>query len=132
MQDNSGNCFPETFGKSIDYNNPANFQPEAFAIYIKKEKLRYEKRKVNLNIIKISTNNIVINNYKFNNNENKEKNEVDVQNNAQEINETPKFTNKKRLRNTSGNNTCPTTNSSNRRRNRVSLSNKEIEKKKLY
>ena len=131
IQDNYGNCFPETFGKSIDYSNPANFQSEAFAVYIKKEKLRIEPRKVNLNIIKINTKNIVINNYKCTNNVNKEKKEGGEQNNIPEINETPKFTNKKRLRNTSGNNTCATTNSSNRRKKGVSLSNKEIKKKKL-
>jgi hypothetical protein len=117
---NTPSYIPETFGKSVDYSNPINFQPEAFAIYIKKEKLKIDLRKLNLNEenkeIKNSKNNINNNNFT-------------------EINETPKFSNKKRLRakneNSTSVKTCPTTNSSNKLKKAVPVINKNIKKKKL-
>ena len=92
---------PETFGKSLDYSNPINFQPEAFGICIKKDELKLKPRKIS------------------------------------EINETPKFSNKKRLRakndNSTGVKTCPTTNSNsaNKLKKAMPLVNKYIKKKRL-
>ena len=118
---------PDTLGKIMDYSNPINFQSEAFAIYIKKEKLKIDPRKVNLN-----------ENNKIKNKEIKEKannNKEPINNNLSEINETPKFSNKKRLRDKNDNSTtiktCPTTNSSNKLKKAVPVVNKNIKKKKL-
>ena len=36
VRDISNSYIPETFGKSIDYSNPINFQSEAFGIYIER------------------------------------------------------------------------------------------------
>ena len=110
---------PETFGKSLDYSNPINFQPEAFGICIKKFELKLKPRKIDLN----------------------EKKNINmkeaINNNFSEINETPKFSNKKRLRtkndNSTGIKTCPTTNSNsaNKLRKAIPLVNKYIKKKRL-
>lgn len=114
-----------TFGKSIDYNNPINFQSEAFGIFIKKDKLKIEGRNINLNLI----NN---NNMNKDDNDNGEKNDNNI---IKDLNETPKFSNKKRLRakneNSGDMKTCPTTNSSKRRKKGVSVVNKNIKKKRL-
>ena len=122
---------PETFGKSIDYNNPINFQSEAFGIFIKKEKLKIEMRKINLTLNNNKKNNAIINNTSNENNNN----DKEIINNNNDLNETPKFSNKKRLRakidNSAGVKTCPTTNSSNRRKRGVSVINKNIKKKSL-
>ena len=125
VHDFSTSYIPETFGKSIDYNNPINFQSEAFGICIKKEKLKIEERKINLSLNR--KNNKYINNNKVK--------EI-LSNNYNDINETPKFSNKKRLRtkneSSAGNKTCPTTNSSNRRKKGgVSVVNRNIKKKRL-
>ena len=124
VHDFSTSYIPETFGKSIDYNNPINFQSEAFGIYIKREKLKIEERKINLSLN--NKNNKYINNNKVK--------EI-LSNNYNDINETPKFSNKKRLRtkneSSAGIKTCPTTNSSNRRKKGVSVVNKNIKKKRL-
>jgi len=119
VHDFSTSYFPETFGKSIDYNNPINFQSEAFGIYIKKEKLKIDERK--LSLISIINNNIT-----------KEFEPTIIK----DFNETPKFSNKKRSRtkNDSSNlRTCPTSNSnySNRKTKGLSSVNKNIQKKKL-
>ena len=101
----------------MDYSNPINFQPEAFGIYIKKEKLKIDTRKINLIYDKEITN------------------KDNINNNIEEINETPKFSNKKRLRTKNENSTsvktCPTTNSSNKLKKAISVVNKNIKKKKL-
>ena len=114
---NTPSYIPETFGKSVDYSNPINFQPEAFGIYIKKEKLKIDTRKINLIYEKEITN------------------KNNINNNIEEINETPKFSNKKRLRTKNENSTsvktCPTTNSSNKLKKAISVVNKNIKKKKL-
>ena len=108
---------PETFGKSLDYSNPINFQPEAFGICIKKDELKLKPRKINLN-------------------ENVNMKEALI-NNFGEINETPKFSNKKRLRakndNSTSVKTCPTTNSNsaNKLKKAMPLVNKYIKKKRL-
>ena len=136
VHDFSTSYFPETFGRSIDYNNPINFQSEAFGIYIKKEKLKIEERIINLNLV---NNNNFLNNPHNNNNENDKDDNNDKEllskNNVKDLNETPKFSNKKRLKskneNSSGINTCPTTNSSNRRKRSVPVVNRNIKKKKL-
>ena len=110
---------PETFGKSLDFSNPINFQPEAFGICIKKFELKLKPRKIDLNDKK----NINI--------------KEEINNNFSEINETPKFSNKKRLRNkgegSTGIKTCPTTNSNsaNKLRKAMPLVNKYIKKKRL-
>ena len=131
VQDYSISHIPETFGKSIDYNNPINFQSEAFGIFIKKEKLKIEMRKISLSLNNKKDNTNINNN---NNNENNN-NDKEVINNNNDLNETPKFSNKKRLRakidNSAGVKTCPTTNSSNRRKRGVSVINKNIKKKSL-
>ena len=115
---NNSSYIPETFGKSVDFSNPVNFQPEAFGIYIKKEKLKIDIRKLNLNEEIKEINHNIINKINFS-----------------EINETPKFSNKKRLRakneNSTSVKTCPTTNSSNKIKKAVSVVNKNIKKKKL-
>ena len=102
----------------MDFSNPVNFQPEAFGIYIKKEKLKIDIRKLNLNEEIKEINHNIINKINFS-----------------EINETPKFSNKKRLRakneNSTSVKTCPTTNSSNKIKKAVSVVNKNIKKKKL-
>ena len=121
----STSYFPETFGKSIDYNNPINFQSEAFGIYIKKEKLKYNLRKINLNAI----NSTIVNN-NLNNNKTKEVELTTIK----DFNQTPKFSNRKRTRNkndSSNMRTCPTTNSSKRKVRGLSHINKNIQKKKL-
>ena len=108
---------PDTFCKPMDYNNPINYQPEAFGIFIKKQKLKMNERKITLNSSLF-------------NNINREK-EICTYNN---FNETPKYSNKKRARNKhdiSNMKTCPTTNSSNRRKRGLSTVNKNIQKKKL-
>ena len=111
----------------VDYSNPINFQSEAFAIYIKNEKLKIDIRKINLNE-KNKELNKEIKNTGLNN---KEK----IINNFSEINETPKFLNKMRLRDKNDNSTsmktCPTTNSSNKQKKAVPVVNKNIKKKKL-
>ena len=131
VHDFSTSYIPDTFGKSIDYNNPINFQTEAFCIYIKNDKLKMEERSINLNIV---NNNIIIHNNKINN-INEINNKELINNNPNDLNETPKFSNKKRLRSKNENSdilkTCPTTNSSNRRKRGVSVVNKNIKKKKL-
>ena len=134
VHDFSTSYVPETFGKSIDYNMPINFQSEAFGIYIKKEKLKIEVRKINLYMTNNNNNRIreqKEENHVNNNNNHKEESE----NNYNELNETPKFSNKKRLRgkneSSAGIKTCPTTNSSNRRKKGVSVSNKNIKHKRL-
>ena len=119
---------PETFGgKFIDYSNPLNFQSEAFAIFIKKEKLKIEKRKLDL----LSNNKEINKDIKINDIVNKEI----LNNSFDEINETPKYTGKKKLRDKTSNlnsiKTCPTTNSSNKLRKAVPAVNKNIKKKKL-
>ena len=133
VHDFSTSYIPETLGKSIDYNNPINFQSEAFGIFIKKEKLKSEERKINLNLITRNTNTVIINN--INNNENNSNIKEISGNNYNDLNETPKFSNKKRLRSkndsSAGIKTCPTTNSSNRRKKGVSVVNKNIKKKRL-
>ena len=130
-QDYSISHIPETFGKSIDYNNPINFQSEAFGIFIKKEKLKIEMRKINLTLNNNKKNNVIINNTSNENNNN----DKEIINNNNDLNETPKFSNKKRLRakidNSAGVKTCPTTNSSNRRKRGVAVINKNIKKKSL-
>ena len=117
VHDFSTSYIPETFGKPMDYNNPINYQPEAFDIFIKKEKLKWNERKITLNSSIL--NNIIKENIKsFSNN----------------FNGTPKYSNKKRVRtrhDISNMKTCPTTNSSNRRRRGLSNVNKNIQKKKL-
>ena len=132
----STSYIPETFGKLIDYNNPANYESEAFCIYIKKDKLQIEGRKINLLVNKVNNNIKSKNNFSDNNNiiNNINKKEV-LDNYFKDFNETPKFSNKKRLRgkndNSAGIKTCPTTNSSNRRKKSVSVINKNIKKKRL-
>lgn len=115
-----------TFGKSIDYNNPINFQSEAFGIFIKKDKLKIEGRNINLHLV---NNNKIMNKV---DNDKREKNDNNI---IKDLNETPKFSNKKRLRGKNENSgdmkTCPTTNSSKRRRKGVSVVNKNIKKKRL-
>ena len=87
---------PETFGgKFIDYSNPLNFQSEAFAIFIKKEKLKIEKRKLDL----LSNNKDINKDTKINDIADKEI----LNNSFDEINETPKYTGKKKLRDKTSN-----------------------------
>ena len=127
INNNIINTIPENFGKMVDYSNPINFQSEAFAIYIKNEKLKIDIRKINLNE-KNKEMNKDLKNTSLNN---KEK----IINNFSEINETPKFLNKMRLRDKNDNSTsmktCPTTNSSNKQKKAVPVVNKNIKKKKL-
>ena len=106
----------------IEYNyNPINFQPEAFGISIKKEKLKVYERKINLN---------TVNSMNVNKNIIKE-GEISTYN---RFNETPKYSSRKRARSKidiSNMKTCPTSNSSNRRKKGLSNVNKNIQKKKL-
>lgn len=98
--------------KLIDFNNPINYKPEAFVVFIKKGKLQIEDRFLDLN--------------------NQNQNQKVDKNLAKYYNETPKFSNRKRTRNSSNMKTCPTTNSSSRK-NRVIISNanRNIQKKRL-
>jgi hypothetical protein len=119
---------PETFGKSIDYNNPINFESEAFCIFIKKEKLKYELRKINLKPINTSLLNMHYINYNISK-------EVELST-VKDFNQTPKFSNRKRTRNKSdisNMRTCSNTNSSKRKVKAKGLShvNRNIQKKKL-
>ena len=115
------NDFPEPFlpnrennkdnneNYKIDFRIPFNYQTESFGICVRKDKLNMEERELYLNKYIYGINN--------------------------ELFKTPKFSKKKRLRakNDSGNlKTCPTTNSSIKKRRSLSSSiNKNIEKKKL-
>lgn len=117
VHDFSTSYIPDTFCRPMDYNNPINYQPEAFGIFIKKEKLKMNERKISLNSSIL--NNII------------RENVISTSNN---LNGTPKYSNKKRARtrhDISNMKTCPTTNSSNRRRRGLSSINKNIQKKKL-
>jgi hypothetical protein len=124
----STSYIPETFGKSIDYNNPINFQSDAFGICIKKEKLKYDSRKINLNVINSSFLNDNNTNYHISK-------EVELTT-IKDFNQTPKFSNRKRTRNKSdisNMRTCSNTNSSKRKVKAKGLShvNRNIQKKKL-
>ena len=118
MNDNNNNFTLE----QIEYNNnPINFQSEAFGILIKKEKLKVYERKINLNSL---------NSMKVNNNLIREA-EIYTSN---RFNETPKYSSRKRARSKidiSNMKTCPTSNSSHRRRKGLSNVNRNIQKKKL-
>ena len=135
VHDFSTSYIPETFGKIIDYNNPANYQSEAFGIYIKKWKLQIDGRKINLSTNKVKNYNKIKNKDSDINRINNIDDKKILDHNFKEFNETPKFSNKKRLRgksdNSAGIKTCPTTNSSNRRKKGVSVVNKNIKKKRL-
>ena len=123
--------FTEALCKSIDYNNPKNYHSEAFGIFINREKMQIEGRKINLNIENNQNNKIRNKNYESYNNGK----EISNSYNFGDRNETPKFSNKKRLRgkneNSAGIKTCPTTNSSKRKKKSVSVINKNIKKKRL-
>ena len=120
FNDFSGSFFPnnenenENINESnqIDFRLPCNYQTEAFGINVRKDQLKLDKREIDLNDIPLI-------NYGNNN----------------ELNATPKFSKRKRMRskNESGNlKTCPTTNSSNKKGRGLSASvNKNIQKKKL-
>ena len=103
--------------KQIDYHLCCNYKTEAFGICVRRDDLKYEERNINLNnLLNNNKNNyLIVNNY--------------------ELNSTPKFSKKKRIRskNDSANlKTCPTTNSANKRgRGLTSSVNKNIQKKKL-
>ena len=121
IHDFSASFLPENnkednYTRQIDYRLCCNYQSEAFGICVRKESLKLEERDINLNNINNINNNYLI----VNNNE---------------LNATPKFSKKKRLRikNESANlNTCPTTNSANKKGRGLSTSvNKNIQKKKL-
>ena len=117
VHDFSTSYLPETFGKPMDYDNPINYQPEAFGIFIKKEKLIFDERIIDLNKSILNKLNKEIAFTNFNN-----------------INETPKYSNRKRARSKNdiaNMKTCPTTNSSKRRKKGLSSVNKNIQKKKL-
>ena len=93
---------------NLDFNNPINYQSEAFGICIKKEKLKIIPRKITLN----ETNNI----------------------NNNEFFQSPTFSGRKRGRDkmdSANMMTCPTSKSSNRKRNGISNVNKNIPHKKL-
>ena len=119
LNDYNTSNYPETFGKINNFNNPINFQIEAFGIAIKKSKLIEKKRKINIK--STNTNNEIINDPEA------------VEPNS--FNGTPKFSNKKRSRSRndiSNRRTSPMTNSSNQRRKRgLSNINKNIQQKKL-
>ena len=121
MNDNNNNFSLE----QIEYNNnPINFQSEAFGILIKKEKLKVYERKINLNSFNS------LNSMKANNNLIREA-EIYTFN---RFNETPKYSSRKRARSKidiSNMKTCPTSNSSHRRRKGLSNVNRNIQKKKL-
>ena len=109
----------QIISKISDFKNPIKFQFEAFEVYIKKEKLKIDKRKMNLSINSIE-NISEINNLK--------------EDEKSELNQTPKFSKKKRLRNGEDNpnmKTCPTTNSLNKENSGLTNINKNIKKKKL-
>ena len=120
FQDFSGSFFPnnenenENINESnkIDFRLPSNYQTEAFGINVRKDQLKMVPRELDLNDVPLI-------NYGNNN----------------ELNATPKFSKRKRMRNKneSGNlKTCPTTNSSNKKGRSLSASvNKNIQKKKL-
>ena len=120
FQDFSGSFFPnnenenENINESnkIDFRLPSNYQTEAFGINVRKDQLKMVLRELDLNDVPLI-------NYGNNN----------------ELNATPKFSKRKRMRskNESGNlKTCPTTNSSNKKGRSLSASvNKNIQKKKL-
>ena len=120
FQDFSGSFFPnnenenENMNESnkIDFRLPSNYQTEAFGINVRKDQLKMVPRELDLNDVPLI-------NYGNNN----------------ELNATPKFSKRKRMRNKneSGNlKTCPTTNSSNKKGRSLSASvNKNIQKKKL-
>ena len=97
----------------IDYRLPCNFQPEAFGIFVRKEKLDLNERNIDLKIIS---------------------SDIKIKNNY-EINATPKFSKRKRIRSKNDNTnlkTAPTTNSSIKKGRSLSSSiNKNIQKKKL-
>ena len=104
--------FPKKLGKILDSRTINSFQFEAFCIYVEEEKIKIDLRKMNANCI--NSMNIKENVYK-------------------DLNQTPKFTNKKRLRKSDISNikTCPTTNSSNKKIEGLCNVNKNIKKKKL-
>ena len=117
VHDFSTSYLPETFGKPMDYYNPINYQPEAFGIFIKKEKLKFDERIIDLNTSILN-----------------KLNKEFASNNFNNINETPKYSNRKRARSKndiSNMKTCPTTNSSKRRKKGLPSVNKNIQKKKL-
>ena len=119
VHDYSTSYLPETFGKPVDFYNPINYQSEAFGIFIKKEKLKFDKRIIDLNTS-------IFNKIKLN--------KEALSTNLNNINETPKYSNRKRARSKndiSNMKTCPTTNSSKRRKKGLSSINKNIQKKKL-
>ena len=125
------------------YHLMANMQLSLEDIMVEREKLEVRPRKLNLNSSSIITTiNYThkevkeintINNSDHNNKETINNNNLN--NNFSEINETPKFSNKKRYRgkndSSTGVKTCPTTNSSNRLKKAVPVVNKNIKKKKL-
>ena len=120
FQDFSGSFFPNNENENenvnesnkIDFRLPSNYQTEAFGINVRKDQLKMVLRELDLNDAPLI-------NYGNNN----------------ELNATPKFSKRKRMRskNESGNlKTCPTTNSSNKKGRSLSASvNKNIQKKKL-
>jgi len=120
FQDFSGSFFPNNENENenvnesnkIDFRLPSNYQTEAFGINVRKDQLKMVLRELDLNDAPLI-------NYGNNN----------------ELNATPKFSKRKRMRNKneSGNlKTCPTTNSSNKKGRSLSASvNKNIQKKKL-
>ena len=116
FHDFSGSFFPNNDNENIndnqiDFRIPINFQAEAFGIFVRKEKMDLDGRNIDLTtpVINLGKN--------------------------YELNATPKFSKKKRMRskNESANlKTCPTTNSSNKKGRNLSTSvNKNIQKKKL-
>lgn len=105
----------------IEYKTSINFLPEAFSICIRKAKLKEDERKINLNSRSplTKTKKLI--------------KEAEVSN-FNKLNETPKYSNRKRARskiNISYMKTCPTSNSSRRGKRGLSNVNKNIEKKKL-
>ena len=119
IHDFSASYLPENVNdkddiKQIDYRLCCNYKSEAFGICVRKEKLKIEERDINLN--NLNNNYLIINN--------------------NEINATPKFSKKKRIRSknieSANLKTCPTTNSANKKGRGLSSSvNKNIQKKKL-
>ena len=111
----------EKFGKT-DYNNNQNiYQPEAFGIFIKKDKMVINSREILLNSINlISDNDNVI--------------KGDKKNCINNFHKTPKFSNKKRARIKEENSCMKTssiTNSSNKKINGINNINKNIKLKEL-
>ena len=112
----------QIISKISGFKNPIKFQFDAFEIYVKKEKLKIDKRKINLSINSINE----INNTNDINNL--------VEDEKSELNQTPKFSKKKRIRSEEDNpnmKTCPTTNSLNKENSGLTNINKNIKKKKL-